>query len=208
MDTLSRLAKNRPSKPAPGERCEFCAVPIEEAHSHLVDTRNRRLMCSCRPCYIVFTPKGAAQDRYKPVPERYERVDFTLSGEAWDELQIPISIAFFFRNSESGGMVAFYPGPAGATESLLPLGAWDAATRDSAALATLQPDVEATLVRRPKDGPQTCYIVPIDVCYELVGLIRTCWRGFDGGTEAWEKIDGFFVSIERKCAGAVDARRS
>ncbi len=208
MDTLARLAKNKAPKPAPGERCEFCAVPIGEAHSHLVDMRSRRLMCSCRPCFIVFTPKGAAQDRYKPVPERYERVDFALSNETWDELQIPISIAFFFRNSESNEMVAFYPGPAGATESLLPLQVWHEATEANAALATLQPDVEAILVRRPKQGAQLCYIVPIDVCYELVGLIRTCWRGFDGGEEAWQKIDGFFASIERKCGGAVDVRRS
>ncbi len=208
MDALARFTKSKAPKPAPGERCEFCAVPIDTAHSHLVDTRNRRLMCSCRPCYIVFTPKGAAQDRYKPVPERYERVDFTMSPEAWDELQIPISIAFFFHNGESGDMVAFYPGPAGATESLLPLQAWNAATAGSAALATLLPDVEAILVRRPKTGPQLCYIVPIDACYELVGLIRTCWRGFDGGDDAWGKIDGFFDAIDRKCGGAVEARRS
>ena len=39
--------------------------------------------------------------------------------------QIPIGLAFFMRSSVSGGVVAFYPSPAGATESELSLEAWD-----------------------------------------------------------------------------------
>jgi len=40
-----------------------------------------------------------------------------------------------------------------------------------------------------------CYIVPIDACYELVGRIRRCWKGFDGGEDAWNEIDGFFADL-------------
>ena len=32
------------------------------------------------------------------------------------------------------------------------------------------------------------YIVPIDECYRLVGLIRMHWRGLSGGTEVWKEI--------------------
>jgi hypothetical protein len=41
------------------------------------------------------------------------------------------------------------------------------------------------------------YIVPIDQCFKLVGLIRSNWRGFSGGTEVWQKIGGFFADLKR-----------
>ena len=50
------------------------------------------------------------------------------------------------------------------------------------ALATLRPDVEALLVRA-QDQQVEAFLVPIDVCYELVGHLRSAWRGFDGGQE-------------------------
>jgi hypothetical protein len=42
------------------------------------------------------------------------------------------------------------------------------------------------------------YLVSIDRCYELVGLIRSGWRGLSGGTEVWRTIDGFFKDVESK----------
>ena len=39
------------------------------------------------------------------------------------------------------------------------------------------------------------YLVPIDVCYELVGLVRLHWKGFDGGEEAWGAINAFFADL-------------
>jgi hypothetical protein len=38
-------------------------------------------------------------------------------------------------------------------------------------------------------------VVPIEDCYRLVALIRTRWRGFSGGSEVWEEIDGFFDGL-------------
>jgi hypothetical protein len=93
--------------------------------------------------------------------------------------------------------VAFYPSPAGATESLLPLGAWEEMLKSNSELATVSPDVEALLINKNDDGFE-CFLVPIDVCYELVGLVRLHWRGFDGGTEAWEAIDGFFAGLRQR----------
>jgi hypothetical protein len=61
-------------------------------------------------------------------------------------------------------------------------------------------DVEALLVRVPDDEnaqPQS-YLVPIDACYEFVGRLRMLWRGFDGGQEARQFIDGFFAQIEAR----------
>ena len=65
------------------------------------------------------------------------------------------------------------------------------------ALRTLAPDVEAVLIRldEPGSGAFSCFLVPIDVCYELVGQLRQVWRGFDGGQEARARIDGFFADL-------------
>jgi hypothetical protein len=114
-------------------------------------------------------------------------------------LQIPVSVAFFFLNSSLGRVAAFYPGPAGATESELPLDTWAEVVEANPELATMQPDVEAFLVRSQKgQGGADCYIVPIDACYELVGHLRLLWRGFDGGSEANEKLQDFFDDVERR----------
>jgi hypothetical protein len=198
---LRQLLAKRPAA-APGERCDYCAVPIPQEHGHLVDLVARRILCSCRPCYLVLEPAGAAQGRYKPVPSRYERIaGFAVADAQWDALQIPISLAFFFFNSSEHRLCAFYPGPAGATESLLPLETWNEIAAGYPPLATLQPDVEAILIQRRRDAPERCAIVPIDAAYELVGVMRANWRGFDGGAEVRERIEAFFAKIEERCEG-------
>lgn len=198
---LQQLLRKRPAT-APGERCDYCAVALPAEHGHLVDLKARRILCSCRPCYLVFEPEGAAQGRYKTVPTRYEQVaGFAVDDARWDTLQIPIALAFFFNNSVEKKMSAFYPGPAGATESLLPLEMWDALAAEYPAFATLQPDVEAILIHRRKHAPTRCAIVPIDAAYELVGIMRTNWRGFDGGEEVWKRIEAFFAKVEQHYDG-------
>ena len=47
-------------------------------------------------------------------------------------------------------------------------------------------------------GARRQWIVPIDVCYALVGLIRTHWRGFTGGAEVWRELDKFFDGLDRR----------
>ena len=198
---LQKLLRKRPAA-APGERCDYCAVPLAPEHGHLVDLKARRILCSCRPCYLVFEPEGAAQGRYKTVPTRYRRVaGFAVEDAQWDALAIPISLAFFFYNSVERKIAAFYPGPAGATESLLPLETWDAIAAGYPALATLSPDVEAVLIHRRTAAPARCAIVPIDAAYQLVGIMRANWRGFDGGEDVWNRIEAFFATIEERCDG-------
>jgi Family of unknown function (DUF5947) len=201
---LSVLARVRASRPAPSdqERCEMCAADIGEQHQHVVDLVGRGLMCTCRPCYLLFTAEGA-ELRYRAVPDRYRSLpDFALFAGQWDELEIPVGLAFFFPNSVQGRTVAFYPGPAGATESELPLGAWDRIVDANPVLGSLVPDVEALIVRMPdrsRSRPEA-HLVPIDRCYELVGLLRTAWRGFDGGQEARAVLDAFFADLTARGA--------
>ncbi len=214
LAALRRIAASRPA-PMTEERCEMCAEPISDSHQHVVNLESRVLMCTCRSCYLLFAVDGA-QQRYKAVPDRYLSFpEFTLGPGQWDELEIPVGLAFLFRNSVQHRIVAFYPGPAGATESELPLAAWDSVVAGNPQLGVLQPDVEALLIRAPDksrgqgSGDYTCHVVPIDTCYELVGRLRQLWRGFDGGSDAHAAMDAFFemVSARSRPAPAVDEAR-
>jgi hypothetical protein len=184
--------------PAAIERCEMCAEAVGPEHSHVVDLEGRGLLCVCRACYLLFTHEGAARGRYRAVPDRY-RYDpgFAVTAAQWDELQIPVGIAFFFRNSRLGRSVAFYPSPGGATESLLPLAVWEQILAANPAMADVADDVEALLLRRTDTGTE-CHLVPIEACYDLVGRVRLQWKGFDGGQQARQEIEEFFARLQER----------
>ncbi|MCI4676678.1 DUF5947 family protein [Candidatus Mycolicibacterium alkanivorans] len=228
LEVLSRIRTGRTAPQPVGERCEMCASPVADEHQHVVNVAARQLMCVCRACYLLFTDASASL-RYRAVPDRFLYFpDFGLGRRAWDALQIPVGVAFFFRNSALDRTVAFYPGPAGATESELDTAAWAAATCDPR-VGLLADDVEALLVRVPDDpaapesdvagipapesdvaglpAPESdvaglpapeCFLVPIDACYEFVGGLRLLWRGFDGGAQARDFIDGFFAGVAER----------
>jgi hypothetical protein len=42
------------------------------------------------------------------------------------------------------------------------------------------------------------WLVPIDDCYQLTGLIRTHWKGLSGGDEVQQHIDGFFDQLRSR----------
>ncbi|MGI8459653.1 MAG: DUF5947 family protein [Propionibacteriaceae bacterium] len=193
---LRRVVTNRPP-PVVGERCEMCAEAISEEHQHVVDLHSRALMCTCRGCYLLFTAEDAAL-RYRAVPDRYLSFpDVALDARQYDDLEIPVGLAFLFANSVQDRMVAFYPGPAGATESELPLAAWTRIVAAHPELGRLRPDVEALLLRGTDRGSAcTVHLVPIDACYELVGTLRKLWRGFDGGSEVQHAMDAFFTTVD------------
>ena len=197
LTQLRRFLEPR-AKPLSRTACEFCGVPIAPQHSHAVNLDTRSLLCVCRPCYLLFTREGAGGGKFKAVPERYVHLpEFVLSQSQWDRLQIPVGVAFFFFNSALGRAVVFYPSPAGATESMLALASWEELIENNPIVATLRPDVEALLVRNQRQGCER-FIVPIDSCYELVGRMRRCWKGFDGGAEAWAAIEAFFADLRAR----------
>ncbi|MFF5210882.1 DUF5947 family protein [Streptosporangium sp. NPDC000396] len=192
------LRRFREPRRADVERCGMCAEPIGEDHGHVVDLESRALLCACRACHPLFAQDETVRGRYRAVPKRHlYDPSFRLNAADWDELQIPVRMAFFFRNSALGRTVAFYPSPGGATQSELPLETWERVLAANPALAGALPDVEALLIDRRGDGC-ACHLVPVDACYRLVGLVRTHWKGFDGGQEAWQAIDGFFADLRER----------
>lgn len=195
---LERIRAPGALRPPVAERCEFCASEIAADHEHVVDVEQRTLKCACRPCSILFSGGGAAGGRLRTVPDRHLAIDgFRLGSGDWEDMQIPVRIAFFFRSSATGAVTAFYPSPAGATESLLDVGAWDRVVASNPALTGVEDDVEAVLVRLTDEGPDA-FVVPIDVCYELVGHLRRRWKGFDGGREARTYAESFFDGLRSR----------
>lgn len=196
---LSQFAR----RPRNVERCELCSVELVPQHPHLLEPTGRKLLCACDACALLFS--GRAGARFKRVP-RYVHLlaDFQMSDGQWDSLMIPIKMAFFFRSSPEGRTIVMYPSPAGATESLLSLEAWAEIVRDNPELDTMEADVEALLVNRIGhargfSAPEY-YILPIDECFKLVGLIRLHWKGFSGGTEVWQEIARFFDELKSEVA--------
>ncbi|MFF3327499.1 DUF5947 family protein [Streptomyces sp. NPDC002889] len=186
-------------RPPQQERCELCGVPVpEDGHRHLVDTEKRALACACSPCAQLMARPGASRARFRAVPDRYlADPDHRLDDGAWELLQIPVGVAFFFHNAALGRLVALYPSPAGATESEVEPSVRQSVLRATLLADELEPDVEALLVRRTNERTE-CYLVPIDICYSLVGRMRLLWQGFDGGAEARADLEAFFDDVRRR----------
>ncbi|MCM3872188.1 MAG: DUF5947 family protein [Pyrinomonadaceae bacterium] len=178
------------------ERCEMCSAELATDHEHLVEPATRKLVCACQACAILFSGKASA--KYRRVPRRLRRLpNFQLTDAQWDSLLIPISMAFFFRCSVTGKVTVLYPSPAGATESLLDFESWNEILHENPVLQEMEADTEALLVNRVR-GASEYYLLPIDECYKLVGLIRTHWHGLSGGTQMWEAIGKFFAELKER----------
>lgn len=194
LAALRRFARKRPKV----ESCELCGTPLHPQHQHLIELKVRRLVCSCDACAILFS--GQANSRYRRVPRRIENLpDFQVTDVQWENLHLPINLAFFYFSSPAKRVVAMFPSPAGATESLLTLDAWQDLANANPMLRDLEPDVEALLVNRVAQARDYCR-VPIDECFKLVGLIRSHWRGLSGGPEVWGQLACFFEDLKKRSA--------
>src|SRR5215218_1385720 len=204
FSSLRRFAQEESEKAAQAaaeavqEHCELCSEPIPPEHRHLLEVSTREILCVCRPCSILFYREAASEGRYRLIPDRHLFLqDFEMDDAQWDSLRIPVDMAFFFHSAPAERVVAFYPSPMGPTESLLKLGTWEELETHNPVLKGMERDVEALLVNRVR-GAREHFLVPMDECYSLVGLIRMHWRGLSGGREVWEEIDRFFENLRKR----------
>ena len=192
ISALKRFA--RPKEPK--HFCELCSAAIPATHRHLLELASRKAICACEPCALRF--EGVEGGRFKLIPRDSRALaDFKMSDGDWEGLALPIDLAFFYRASGDKKIRAMYPSPAGATESLLPLERWAALEAQNPVLRKLESDVEALLAYRV-GAAREYYVVPMDVCYELAGLIRSHWRGLSGGETVWKQIGRFFVELKQR----------
>jgi Family of unknown function (DUF5947) len=182
------------------ERCELCSAELAPLHSHLLEPAKRQILCACESCALLFC--GQLGAHYLRIPRRIRLLsNFQMTDMEWEALMIPINLAFFYRDSASSPMIAMYPSPAGATESLLSLESWEEIRAQNRPLQTMESDVEALLVNRVSPSPEY-YVVPIDECFRLVGILRMHWKGLSGGTEVWKHVQQFFTDLQSRCSHA------
>ncbi|WP_028062028.1 DUF5947 family protein [Solirubrobacter soli] len=165
---MSALMRLAQRSTADVERCDLCGNPIAADHRHVLELATRDVKCACRPCRLLFE----RSDRMKLIPADVRRVETV-------DLGVPVDMAFVVR--VDGVPKAFYPSPVGPTESLLGIDLE----------VELADDVEALLVRG-----SDAWIVGVDVCFALVGLVRTHWRGLTGGADVRRELDAFFERLE------------
>lgn len=219
---LRQFARRRST----AERCELCSAELGPLHQHLLDAKKREVLCCCDGCAVLFCgqpvqshlagsqPRAVVARLHSPgahflrIPRRIRSLaGFRMDELQWESLMIPINLAFFYRDSSAGRMVAMYPSPAGAIESLLSLEAWAEIASEHGELQAMEDDVETFLVNRVGAEPEH-YIAPIDECYRLVGLIRMRWRGLSGGGEVWTGINQFFADLKSRSVEAREPARA
>lgn len=207
FDVLRRFVR----RPLMVERCELCSRELAASHQHLLEPISRKLVCACDACAILFSNHGHA--KYKRVPRRIRFLpDFQMTDGQWDGMMMPINMAFFFKSTPQERIIALYPSPAGATESLLSFDTWDEIVIENPALQEMEADVEALLVNRIGhsrgfSNPEY-YLVPIDECFKLVGLIRSRWHGLSGGAEVWQEIGHFFTELKARSSPVAEQSRA
>ena len=133
--------------------------------------------------------------------------DFRITDAQWDSLLIPIEMAFFFESSTCGAHRRDLSEP-GRTDRVAAAAGDVAGHRrgqprpepDGAGCrsAGRQPDWVHIVTRQaPTRSACEYYILPIDECFKLVGVIRLHWKGLSGGTAS---VGGetFFAEILRQ----------
>ena len=184
-----RAAQDRRHPPGrlPANAARCAAEPIPEAHQHVVDLESRAMMCTCRPCYLLFTDSDAHL-RYRSVPDRYfSFADFELGpgpvGRAGNPGGPGILLPQFQARPDGRLLSRARPAPPS------PNFRWTPGRRAGGQPGPrrARPGHGGPADPRPpaRTGPPAdCHLVPVDACYELVGRLRRVWRGFDGGQEA------------------------
>jgi hypothetical protein len=166
------------------ERCELCGGPAGEEHPHVVDTEAAgpsSLACACRPCHLLLAASQGG--RWRAVLDDWRAVDDVELPD------VPVGVAFVVVDARRDRPVAYYPGPAGATQSEL-----DVAVD---ALPALAPGTEALVVR---DGE--AFVVPVSAAYALAGELRTTWEGLTGGDAPTRVLDAFVEQARSRTRAA------
>jgi hypothetical protein len=189
---------------APLERCELCSVGLRPDHPHLIEVAQRKLLCTCDACAILFSGQGV---KFKRVPRRVR----SLPGFQSERRRVER----FDGSHQHGFLLPKQPGesrdralsqPRGCDRIVLSLESWNDIVARNPILNEMESDVEGLLVNRLGYSrgyfAAEYYLLPIDECYKLVGLIRMHWKGLSGGTEVWKELGEFFAALKARSVEA------
>ncbi len=169
--------------------CDLCGEAAGPSHPHLVDIETRAIACACRACAIT-----GAGTKWRRIPEGATRIaSLAESDDWWNELGLPIGLAFFVVRGEDRPISALYPGAAGATEAEVPREVWTKIAAAHPEVARLEPHIQALLVDRT-EGAREHWIVGVDRCFALTARLREKWSGLMGGDDVRVERKRFFSS--------------
>jgi hypothetical protein len=178
------------------EHCDLCGVGIPAEHRHLLHLVERRIVCSCEPCWAMRAGEGD----YRPTGNRTLWLsELEIPDDLWASFRIPIGLAFFMHSTVTDCVVAMYPSPAGATESELHFESWRRMIELNPVLAGMERDIEGLIVNRLADPP-VYVIAPIDQCYALTGAIKATWEGISGGAGVDHAVSRFFDALRARAS--------
>ncbi len=168
MEALRRFVKRRQA----GQYCEIVQPGVGGRARAPGRTRGSS------PDVLLRRVCGAVPDHGKGRSTRRDAAGFVeavlfelkLDDAQWSSLDVPVELVFFCHVTTAGRVVAQYPSPAGAMESLLNLDGWRGRRGGTIPSSTsLQPDVEAALlVNRTRQAQDYYAAMPIDQCYRLI----------------------------------------
>jgi hypothetical protein len=194
MLALHEVPLERAVAPDRPERCDLCSEALAEAHPHLLDSAEKRVLCVCAVCALLFPQRADTSGRYRFVPETIVPLEnLAFDALTWRALEIPVAIAYFVR-SATDRVTAYYPSPAGAVESLLDLDAWKTIVDQNPALRDLAVETQALLVNGTGTATEG-WIVGVDTCYRLISVMRAHWRGLRGGDAVARELEHFFGEL-------------
>jgi hypothetical protein len=180
------------------EHCDLCGVGIAPDHRHLLHLVERRIVCSCEPCWAMRAGEGD----YRPTGNRTLWLsELQIPDDLWASFRIPIGLAFFMHSTVTDCVVAMYPSPAGATESELHFESWRRMVELNPVLGGMERDIEGLIVNRLVD-PSVYVIAPIDQCYALTGAIKATWEGISGGAGVDHAVSRFFDELRARATPA------
>lgn len=201
---LHRFLRELEATRAAAEHCEMCASPLAGAQQrHLLDLVHHTFLSICNACALAFGPRGANAGTYRLVPTRHlALLDFQDTGALWAGSEQAEKIAYVLRSSEAGRVLVLSLDPAGVRESLFDLECWRMLLNANPLLDSLEPDVEALLINRIERLPAS-YIVPIDTCSRLLGLLERCQQSQEGDQAIWKVAGAFFADIQAEASPTI-----
>lgn len=181
-----------------GETCRMCGRPLGSEHRHVLEvTSRRRVIGVCLQCARQFDSDGG---RLRLIPsETHLLGGIHIPAAFAPQIAPPTRVVLFVRRSSTGRVVAMQPRPSGVADVPVPPEAWGALIEANPALREMQADVEALLIHCTGKEPR-CYLAPIDVCFQLVGIIRVHGQGPAGGVEVWPHVERFFAGLDAQAS--------
>ena len=170
-------------------------------------------ICSTPPSGASPAPAGRARccsarrpgTKYKRVPRDVTALDgLTISDAQWEALRLPIDLAFFYHSTPQARVVACYPSPAGATESLLELETWQELRRGAsgAPRAAARRSGAAGEPGAPRRGAPRPAIWCRSTSASGWSASSACiGRDSPAGAAVWEEIDRFFADLGQRAPG-------